>query len=88
MLIGCDEYTSGTITGTLNVDISAATTNVAAGYPLSFVGMIAGHASNNFWDFGDGLSASNQPYVSHAWTIAGDYEVVFRAFNESNPAGC
>ena len=30
---------------------------------------------------------SNRPYASHAWVAPGDYPVVLRAYNESNPGG-
>jgi hypothetical protein len=85
--IGCDEYISGAITGALNVAISTVALNVAAGYPISFIGQIFGHAGTSSWNFGDGLTITNQPYASHGWAVAADYPIVFSAFNDSNPGG-
>jgi len=85
--IGCDEYWSGSITGSLSVTIIASHTNVATGFPVELSASIEGHAAANAWDFGDGTVVSNQVYVSHAWTTPGDYLVVFRVYNESWPGG-
>ena len=85
--IGCDEFYAGPITGPLSVAIQADYTNVAVGYAANFTGIIAGRASSNRWDFGDGTILSNRLYAAHSWTVAGDYTVVFSAFNDSNPGG-
>jgi tryptophan-rich sensory protein len=84
--MGCDEFYPGSITGPLSVAIQG-TTYVPTGYVGNFTATINGHASANFWDFGDGTVVSNHPYLSHSWAVAGDYAVVFRAFNDSNPGG-
>jgi hypothetical protein len=85
--IGCDEFYSGSATGAISVSIQASCTNVAPGFAVDFVGTIAGYASASAWDFGDGTVVSNRPYASHAWTAAGQYAVVLRAYNDSNPVG-
>ena len=85
--IGCDEYHAGAITGSLSVAITADYTNVAKGFAANLTGLITGHASSNVWNFKDGTMASNEPYASHSWAAAGDYAVVFTAFNTSNPGG-
>ncbi len=85
--IGCDEYYAGALTGPLNVGITAPYTNVLVGYLVQLTGFIEDRASNNSWDFGDGATATNQPYTTHAWSALGDYTVVFRAYNESYPGG-
>ena len=46
---------------------------------------IQGQTTASTWDFGDGVVWSNQPFATHAWSRAGDYEVVLRAFNEGHP---
>ena len=49
---------------------------------------LVGRASVNRWEFGDSTSVSNRPVsVSHSWNDPGDYSVVFRAYNDSNPEG-
>ena len=85
--IGCDEYHAGSVTGLLSVAISAAYTNVAAGFPVGLTALIEGRTSASLWDFGDGIAVSNRPYASHAWAAAGDYVLVLWAYNESLPAG-
>lgn len=85
--VGCDEYHPGEIAGRLAVTVEAAVTNVAAGYPVDFRALIDGHLTASAWNFGDGLTISNRPYLSHTWNEAGDHPVVLRAWNESNPDG-
>ena len=85
--IGCDEYYAGAATGPLSVGLVASYTNVAAGYSVSLTAVIAGRTTASVWDFGDGVIVSNRPYVSHAWTGAGDYTVALRASNDSHPDG-
>jgi hypothetical protein len=85
--IGCDEYYAGALTGPLTVGITATFTNVAMGFAVQLTGSIGGRVTSSIWDFGDGTTATNQPYASHAWAAPGDYAVVLRAFNESHPDG-
>ncbi len=85
--IGCDEYHPGAITGPLSVGITAAFTNVTVGFTVELTALIEGRTTASAWDFGDGITATNQPYTSHAWMATGDYSVVLRAYNESQPAG-
>jgi hypothetical protein len=85
--IGCDEYRAGAVTGPLNAAISATFNNVQVGFAVGFTAMIEGRTTASTWDFGDGSMATNQPYASHAWTALGDYLVVLRAYNGSQPGG-
>jgi len=85
--IGCDEYHAGALTGALSADITASYANVAVGFTVQLTGFIEGRAAASSWDFGDGATATNQPYTAHAWTVPGDYAVVLRAYNESQPGG-
>ncbi len=85
--IGCDQCYSGSLTGALTVVISASYTNVAVGFSVDFQALISGRVSDSRWEFGDGTGLSNRPYASHAWSAAGDYLVVLRAYNNSNPGG-
>ena len=85
--IGCDELYAGTATGPLSVSLLAPYTNVVAGYTANFAAAIAGRLTASQWDFGDATVASNRPYASHAWGAPGDYLVVLRAYNDSNPGG-
>ena len=85
--IGCDEYNAGAVTGALNVAISAAYTNVAAGFGVEFASLLEGRTSASVWRFGDGTTVSNRPYAQHAWDAAGDYVVTLTAYGESHPEG-
>ncbi len=85
--IGCDEYQAGSLTGPITVNLAANHTTVAVGYTVSFTALIEGPVSDSAWDFGDGGLVSNRPFASHAWTAPGDYLVVLRAHNESQPGG-
>jgi hypothetical protein len=85
--IGCDEYYAGSATGPLSVGLVAAFTNVATGYPVDLTALIEGRTTASAWDFGDGVVVSNRPFATHAWAEPGDYTVVLRAFNDSQPAG-
>src|SRR5439155_9242277 len=57
------------------------------GFTLNFTAAIAGRATANRWEFGDGTVVSNRLYASHGWAVAGDYSVVFRAYNDTYPEG-
>jgi len=85
--IGCDEYSSGSVTGALNVALLPAYTNVAVGFSVDFLALIDGRTSGSSWDFGDGTVLPNRPSTAHAWGTPGDYNVVLRAYNESYAAG-
>ncbi len=85
--IGCDEYHPGAVTGPLSVGITASFTTVTIGFAVQFAALIEGRTAASSWDFGDGFTPTNQPYASHAWTALGDYPVVLRAYNESQPGG-
>jgi PKD repeat protein len=85
--IGCDEYHVGMVPGPLSVGMTASLTTVTLGYAVRFTGLIEGRTTGSVWDFGDGITATNQPYTSHAWTALGDHTVVLRAYNESWPDG-
>jgi hypothetical protein len=85
--MGCDEFHVGAVTGSLGVGIAAAYTNVAVGYPVELTALIEGRTSASVWDFGAGVVVSNRPYVTHAWSTAGDHEIALRGYNESHPEG-
>jgi hypothetical protein len=85
--IGCDEYRAGTVTGDLSVTIIAACTQCVANFEADFTALIVGHASASRWSFGDGVTVSNEFYVSHHWSTPGPYQVVLTTFNESCPSG-
>ena len=85
--MGCDEWMPGSITGALNVSAWAAYTNVVTGFAVPFRADISGNPTSSAWQWGDGLTSSNQPYATHAFASTGIYEVVLMAYNESVPLG-
>jgi PKD repeat protein len=85
--IGCDEFDSGSATGVLSVTVFVDYPNSITGYPLHFAGVVSGHASSNYWSFGDGTSVTNLPNPVHSFAGEGVYPVVFTAFNADNPGG-
>lgn len=84
--VGCDEFYAFT-TGPLTVAIVATFTNISAGFSAPFTGNIQGACTASRWEFGDGTIVSNQPYATHAWSTAGDYSVILRAYNSDFPTG-
>jgi len=85
--MGADQFVPGAAIGPLTVAIKAAYTNIATGFAVSFVADNTGPIRASAWDFGDGARATNQAYASHTWAEAGDYSVVFHAYNDSHPDG-
>jgi hypothetical protein len=85
--IGCDEYHPSVAIGPLSVSVQAAYTNVAVGFAVNFTTAINGRAAANGWEFGDGTVVSNRTDTSHSWAVAGNYLVVFTAYNDTHPGG-
>jgi uncharacterized delta-60 repeat protein len=84
--IGCDELYPAIAGGPLAVTIGAAYTNVAPAYPVALTALIKGQTTASSWDFGDGTTATNQPYLTHAWATPGDYAVTLWAHSPSQAA--
>lgn len=85
--IGCDEYHGMSVTGAITAAISTLYTNIALGFQAELTTELSGRVSMFSWNFGDGTSISNLFNVSHVWAAPGDYLVVLRAYNETNPGG-
>ena len=86
--MGADEVYDADFTGALSVAIQSPQTNLLVNRSLALAGLITGRASGLAWSFGDWIIVSNVSYfTSHLWTNAGDYSVVFTAYNTDNPGG-
>jgi hypothetical protein len=85
--IGCDEYHSGAVTGSLSLNIVANFTNVAVGFPVGLTALIDGRTMLSAWEFGDGSTEINQPFTTHAFASPGDYVVTLYCFNDTYPDG-
>ncbi len=87
--IGCDEVWEAGITGPISVRLLAGMPAVVVNHMDYFTASINGRASRLGWDFGDGVSITNQSLLGmgHSWTNPGDYTVTFTAFNTDHPEG-
>ncbi len=85
--VGCDEVYTNDLTGDLLVDIYAKNTTAVVGVSLEFEGLITGKPVSNLWSFGDGSFDENNYISKHSFSAAGEYKVIFSAFNLSNPDG-
>jgi hypothetical protein len=86
--MGADQYVTGGAVGPLTVAIDVDFTEVTVGFAVKLQARLEGHPALIRWDFGDGTTAINQPYViSHAWSLPAEYDVRLTAYNETHPAG-
>lgn len=85
--IGCSEIPSAGDYGNLAVNIAVPFTNWAPGYPLNFQTANSGPDYESVWNFGDGTLVTNTPYLAHAWTAPGTYQVTLTAYSDSYPTG-
>ena len=86
--MGADEVYDADFIGALSVAIQSSQTNLLVNHSLALAGLITGRAAGLEWSFGDGTIITNVSYfTSYFWTNAGDYTVVFTAFNTDNPGG-
>jgi hypothetical protein len=86
--MGADEVYDADFIGALSVAIQSPQTNLLVNRSLALTGQITGRAAELEWSFDDGTILTNVSYfTSHAWTNAGDYSVVFTAYNPDNPGG-
>ena len=85
--VGVDQYVAGSLTGALTMMITAASTNVVAGYAVNFAGHNQGRLGSSTWDFGDGATVNNRAYISHSWSAPGTYAVRLTGYNTTYPGG-
>lgn len=92
--MGCDEYYAADYTGPLSVGpITPRSLYGPGGVIRNVRGYLAssysGNADRLTWSFGDELVSINAFTWTaiHTWTTAGDFNVVFTAYNADNPAG-
>ncbi|MFH0953313.1 MAG: choice-of-anchor Q domain-containing protein [Verrucomicrobiota bacterium] len=89
--MGCDEVVPGALTGGLAVAIwereQAWRGTWVVNVPKDLLADITGRVAGSTWDFGDGGTATNNPYQSYTWSVTGDYPVTLTAWNDTYPAG-
>ena len=69
--MGCDEFYPPDIGGPLFVEVECRTDRAVAGTPVSFQCNVEGMPESYVWEFTDGYSASNAPFVDHAFETPG-----------------
>jgi len=52
-----------------------SSSSFSTGYAVPFVAQLGGCADYYWWDFGDGTTVTNQSNVSHAWAVAGTFNL-------------
>jgi len=82
---GCDEYYPGAVIAPQRFG-SGRYTNIAAGFGRALLATSTATQRQTNGSLGMEAWVSNRLSVTHAWAAAGDYAVVFRALNDSNPA--
>jgi PKD repeat protein len=85
--MGADQPLVGAFTGPLVVGITAAYTNVAVNFPISFAAWNTGPIQSSVWHFGDGTSLTNRALVTHAWREIGAYNLRLTGYNATHPEG-
>jgi len=86
--MGADEVYDADFVGALAVTIQSSQTSLLVNRSLALAGQITGRAAGLEWSFGEGTIVTNVSYfTSHLWANAGDYSVVFTAYNADNPGG-
>ena len=86
--MGCDEVVLANLIGSVSVNLQTYQTNLLVNRPGFFNGIITGRASRVEWSCGDGPAITNSGAgIAHQWTNAGDYTVIFTAYNNDNPSG-
>jgi len=86
--LGADEWIQGQVTGALTAGIWMAYSEIAPGFPLDCRALIEGRTTASVWDFGGGLTVSNQPYATApGWSTPGLHTIRLTAYNETHPQG-
>jgi PKD repeat protein len=85
--MGADQPVAGATTGPLIMSISATATGAIPGMTVNFVAHNTGRISQSVWDFGDGTAVSNRLYISHVWSVPGNYLVRLIGYNDSYAGG-
>ena len=81
--VGCDEYVAASLSGNLQAGMFAIYTNATVGASLPFESTSLGHASAQYWNWGDGscLDETQHTIVAHAYAAPGEYTVTLCVSN-------
>ncbi|MBN1673119.1 MAG: PKD domain-containing protein [Kiritimatiellae bacterium] len=84
--IGCDEFVVASITGALSVAAACSCTTAAVDTVVRFQGNVTGRAAHYQWQWADGAVADTGLHAEHSYAVAGQYDVVFLAWNDETSA--
>jgi PKD repeat protein len=80
--IGCDQFNSTNMKGSLLLAITSRYQTVATGFEMAFTMDSEGYATAHEWQWADGSKTSNQCVSGHSFATAGTYRVVLYARND------
>lgn len=85
--MGADQVWPGQTMGPLTMQISPSFAEVAIGFPVPFTADNIGPIARSAWDFGDGATVADRPFLRHAWTTPGSYTVRLTGYSDDHPEG-
>ena len=84
--MGCDEFYSPGLGGPLSVAVECSADRAVVGTPLSFRCNVDGAPESYVWQFSDGYSVSNTPFVDRAFATPGLHTATVTAWNMDDTA--
>ena len=84
--MGCDEFYSPGLGGPLAVAVESSADRAVVGAPVSFKCDVDGKPESYAWEFSDGYSASNTPFVDRSFDAPGVHVASVTARNQDGVA--
>ena len=84
--MGCDEFYPPGLGGPLAVAVESSADRAVVGTPIAFQCDVDGAPESYVWNFTDGYSASNTPFVDRAFDAPGVYVATVTAWNPDGTA--
>ena len=84
--MGCDEFYSPGLGGFLSVAVESSADRAVVGAPVSFKCDVDGKPESYVWEFSDGYSASNTPFVDRSFDAPGMHVATVTARNRDGVA--
>ena len=79
--MGCDEFYLPGLGGSLSVEVESSADRAVVGAHVAFQCNVDGLPESYVWQFTDGYSVSNTPYVDHAFATPGMHTATVTATN-------
>lgn len=83
---GADEFYPASLRGPLAVEVLAGADRAVVGAPVAFRCDVAGKPATYRWDFSDGFSVADTPFVDRTFSTAGVYVATVVATNADGAA--